>query len=107
MWSRSAGEARWSHFHRFGYFRQWVPETSGLWVTEAVMGFDIHHGVRNTPWGENCITGGRVTEVVMGFELHHGVRNTPRGEKCYLGGGGVKEAVCVCVCVCVLCTLMR
>ena len=38
-------------FHRLGYFRQWVPETSGLWVTEAVMGFGIHHGVGNTPWG--------------------------------------------------------
>ena len=32
-------------FHRLGYFRPWVPETSGLWVSKVVM------GVRNTPWG--------------------------------------------------------
>ena len=32
----------------------------------------------------------------MGFVIHHGVRNTPWGEKCNLGGGGVKgRGVCV------------
>ena len=30
-------------FHRLGYFRPRVPETSGLWVFEAVMGFVVHH----------------------------------------------------------------
>ena len=25
-------------FHRLGYFRPWVPETSGLWVSETVRG---------------------------------------------------------------------
>ena len=44
-------------FHRLGYFRQWVVETSVLWVSEAVIGFKIHHGGRNTPWGEKCIKG--------------------------------------------------
>ena len=30
----------------------------------------------------------------MGFGMHHGVRNTPWGEKCV--GEGIKEGVCVC-----------
>ena len=30
----------------------------GTMVTEAVMGFEIHHGVGNTPWGEKCKRGG-------------------------------------------------
>ena len=32
--------------HRLGDFRPWVPKTSGLWLSEAVMEFKIHHGVR-------------------------------------------------------------
>ena len=32
----------------------------------------------------------------MGFKLHHGLRNTPWGEKCYLGeAGGKGRGVCV------------
>ena len=42
--------------------------TVGLWVTEAVSGFKIHHGVGNTPWG---------WKYTMGLELHQ-------------GGGGLK-----------------
>ena len=66
-------------FHRLGYFRPLVPETSGLWVSEAVMGskytmgLELQHGGRNT------------SRSVMGFGMHHGVRNTPWGEKCVKG----------------------
>ena len=41
------------------------------------MGLEIHHGVGNKPWGWNCIKGRWLTEVDMGFNLHHGVRTTP------------------------------
>ena len=43
--------------HRLGYFRQWVPKTSRLWVSEVVMGFETQNGVRDTSWGEKCIKG--------------------------------------------------
>ena len=46
------------------------------------MGFEIHHGVGNALWRQNCIRGGRVTKVVMGLEIHQGVRNA-------IWGGGV------------------
>ena len=54
---------RWVRFHWLGYFGQLAPETFGLWVTDAVMGFEIHHGAGNTPcrheWGCNpCMADG-------------------------------------------------
>ena len=38
-------------------FRAMGTENSGLWVSQAVMGLEIHHGVRNAAWGEKCING--------------------------------------------------
>ena len=34
--------------HQPGYFQQWVQKTSRLRVSEAVMGFEIQTGVRET-----------------------------------------------------------
>ena len=48
-------------------FLPWVPETSGLWVSEAVMGLEIHHGVVNAQWGLKHINVG------------HRIRNAPWG----------------------------
>ena len=71
-----------------GYFRPWVPETSGLWVSEAVMGFEGHHGVSIAAWG--------LTRI----RVRHGVRNASWGSKYTMGwemrqGEGIKEGVCV------------
>ena len=62
---------------------------SGLWVSKAVMGFEIHHGVRNAAWGLQRIKGshGVVQQCTMGLDIYHGVRNASRG--------GTKEGVCV------------
>ena len=54
-------------FDRLGYFRLWVPETTGLWVCEAVMGFEVHHGVIIAAWG--------LTRI----KVRHGVRNASWG----------------------------
>ena len=63
------------------------------------MGFEIHHGVLNTPWGQNCMRGGWVAEVVMGFELHHGLEIHHGVRNAIWGGRGKGRCVCVCVCV--------
>ena len=42
-------------------------ETSGLWVSEAVMGFEVHHGVRIAAWG--------LTRI----KVRHGFRNASWG----------------------------
>ena len=60
-------------FHRLGYVRPWVPETSGLWVSEAVIGFAIHHGVSIAAWGLKRI------------KVGHGVRNESWGKKYTMG----------------------
>ena len=36
-----------ARFHRLGYFQQRAPETWGLWVSQAVMGLETNHRVRN------------------------------------------------------------
>ena len=42
-------------------------KTSGLWVSEAVMGFEVHHGVRIATWWFTRI------------KVRHGVRNASCG----------------------------